>query len=283
MEESSLRLVLLGLGGFILVGIYFYDVWQKKYRLKLAERDDAGLEEKIEPVFSMEAAAEASFENEPVIAPVEKVTMPVEADVMPVEAATEAISGSVGIEAESVESAIEEVSGSVEVGAESVEVPTEEMVEAVEFEAEPVEEVPVAQQALVVQLLVVAKPGSVMVGSELLAAFADLELEFGDMGVFHRYQGLEGADKAECFHVANMLEPGTFPVDSMTEFSSTGLVLFFQSSDVVGSEQVFEDMLSAARALAELFDASLIDAEMNELIDEKIAEIRSRLQGLSGL
>ena len=276
MEENSLRLVLLGLGGFILVGIYFYDVWQKKYRLKLTERDDVGSEEKIEPVFSMEAAAEASFENEPVIAPVEKVTMPVEVVI-------EEMSGAVDIEAEPVESATEEVSGSVEIGTESVEVSAEEIVEAVEVEAEPVEEVPVAQQALVVQLLVVAKPGSVMAGSELLAAFANLELEFGDMGVFHRYQSLDGADKTECFHVANMLEPGTFPVDSMAEFSSTGLVLFFQSSDVVGSEQVFEDMLSAARALAKLFDASLIDAEMNELIDEKIAEIRSRLQGLSGL
>ncbi|MEW5008675.1 MAG: cell division protein ZipA C-terminal FtsZ-binding domain-containing protein [Cycloclasticus sp.] len=244
MEENSLRLVLLGLGVFILVGIYFYDVWQKKYRLKLAERDEGQSEEKIEPVFAMEVAAQASFENEPVIAPVEKVTEPVEIDVKPVEVATE---------------------------------------EIVEVEAEPVEEVPVAQQALVVQLLVVAKSGSVMAGSELLAAFSELELEFGDMGVFHRYQSLDGADKAECFHVANMLEPGTFPVDSMAEFSSTGLVLFFQSSDVVGSEQVFEDMLTAARALAELFDASLIDAEMNELIDEKIAEIRSRLQGLSGL
>jgi len=244
MEENSLRLVLLGLGVFILVGIYFYDVWQKKYRLKLAERDEGQSEEKIEPVFAMEVAAQASFENEPVIAPVEKVTEPVEIDVKPVEVATE---------------------------------------EIVEVEAEPVEEVPVAQQALVVQLLVVAKSGSVMAGSELLAAFSELELEFGDMGVFHRYQSLEGADKAECFHVANMLEPGTFPVDSMAEFSSTGLVLFFQSSDVVGPEQVFEDMLTAARVLAELFDASLIDAEMNELIDEKIAEIRSRLQGLSGL
>ncbi|OUR68150.1 hypothetical protein A9Q80_02965 [Cycloclasticus sp. 46_83_sub15_T18] len=255
MEENSLRLVLLGLGVFILVGIYFYDVWQKKYRLKLAERDEGQSEEKIEPVFAMEVAAQASFENEPVIAPVEKVTEPVEVDVKPVEVATEEVS-------------------------DSVEVATEEIVEV---EAEPVEEVPVAQQALVVQLLVVAKSGSVMAGSELLAAFSELELEFGDMGVFHRYQSLDGADKAECFHVANMLEPGTFPVDSMAEFSSTGLVLFFQSSDVVGSEQVFEDMLTAARALAELFDASLIDAEMNELIDEKIAEIRSRLQGLSGL
>ena len=276
MEENSLRLVLLGLGVFILVGIYFYDVWQKKYRLKLTERDDVGSEEKIEPVFSMEAAAEASFENEPVIAPVEKVTMPVEVVI-------EEMSGAVDIEAEPVESATEEVSGAVEIGTESVEVSAEEIVEAVEVEAEPVEEVPVAQQALVVQLLVVAKSGSVMAGSELLAAFSELELEFGGMGVFHRYQSLEGADKAECFHVANMLEPGTFPVDSMAEFSSTGLVLFFQSSDVVGPEQVFEDMLTAARALAELFDASLIDAEMNELIDEKIAEIRSRLQGMSGL
>ena len=145
-----------------------------------------------------------------------------------------------------------------------------------------VEEIPVAQEAMVVQLAVVAKVGAAMKGDLLKDAFTKLNLEYGDMNVFHRYQGT-GDEKQQCFLVTNMLEPGTFPEGSMANFESTGLMLFFQSSDAIDSVKVFDDMLAAAKELVELFDATLIDAQMNDLTEKRTTEIRSQLKGLSGL
>lgn len=168
---------------------------------------------------------------------------------------------------------------------EPVEVPSDEPTVA---DLDPVptkpllEEVPVARQALVVQLAVVAKPGDVMCGGALLEAFKQLNLEFGNMGVFHRLKQVDAADM-QVFHVANVLEPGTFPVSNMDDFESTGIVLFFQSSDLVDSNLVLDDMLATAKELCQLLGANLLDADMNELGDSKITEIRAQLSGLSGL
>jgi len=232
MEENSLRLVLLGLGIVILMAIYFYDLWQKKRGLELAERKQEA-DEKIEPIISSKVELPPIIENEPVI---EQVPVPDELT--------------------------------------TVEVNDEKVNSA--------EEIPVAQQAMVVQLAVVAKPGLVMKGSLLKDAFTKLNLEYGDMDVFHRYQE-SGDEKRQCFLVTNMLEPGTFPAGSMVDFESTGLMLFFQSSDAIDSIKAFDDMLATAKELAEQFDATLMDAEMNELAEQKIIDIRSQLKGLSGL
>jgi len=166
---------------------------------------------------------------------------------------------------------------------EPVKVPTHEPTIEDSAHHEPLaEEVPVARQAQVVQLAVVAQRGDVMSGGDLLEAFNELNLEFGDMGVFHRLKHVNDADM-QIFHVANVLEPGTFPVSNMDDFESTGIVLFFQSSDLIDSNLVLDDMLATARELCRLLGANLLDAEMNELGDSKITEIRTQLSGLSSL
>jgi len=235
MEENSLRLVLLGVGVVILVGIYLYDGWQKKRRLTLAERKSADREEKVEPFIASEEVFQPSTENEPVI---QEPPLP--------------------------------------------EVDTAELMKVAPDPVAVVEDIPVAQQAMVVQLAVIAKPELTMAGEELKGMFTQLGLEYGDMDVFHGYQG-QGDERIQSFHVTNILEPGTFPNDDMADFESTGLMLFFQTSDAINSIAVFNDMLMTAKALAERFNARLVDAEMNELAEEKIDAICSQLNGLSSL
>lgn len=233
MEENSLRLVLLGVGVVILVGIYLYDGWQKKRRLALAENKSARQEEKVEPFISDEETIQPHIGNEPVI----------QAPPLP------------------------EVDTSESVKIDSVAV---------------VEGIPVAQQAMVVQLAVIAKSGCPMAGEELKVMFTQLDLEYGDMDVFHGYQG-QGDGRTQSFHVTNILEPGTFPSDNMANFESTGLMLFFQTSDALDSIEVFDDMLMTAKELAERFNARLVDAEMSELVEDEIEAIRSKLKGLNSL
>jgi len=136
--------------------------------------------------------------------------------------------------------------------------------------------VPVAEQASVIQLAVLAKQGEAMSGGDLVTAFTEVELEFGDMGIFHCYKRLDGVEN-QLFHVANLLEPGTFPVGSMSDFQSTGIILFFQVSDLIDPHEAFDSMLNTARELSQRFSARLVDETMEELSLDKIADIQTRL------
>jgi cell division protein ZipA len=136
--------------------------------------------------------------------------------------------------------------------------------------------VPVAEQASVIQLAVLAKQGEAMSGVDLVTAFTEVELEFGDMGIFHCYKRLDGVEN-QLFHVANLLEPGTFPVGSMSDFQSTGSILFFQVSDLIDPHEAFDSMLNTARELSQRFSARLVDETMEELSLDKIADIQTRL------
>ena len=230
MEENSLRLILLLVGVVILMGIYFYDVLQKKKVIKAEEFDDSSFSERVDPVMENEPSFSAVFEDQHA-SNFEKNIEPVEPDFSP---------------------------------------------------TVMVEDVPVAEQALVIQLVVLPKEGGSLPGTALLDAFTTLNLEYGDMGIFHCYERHDGIEIQQ-FHVANILEPGTFPVGSMAEFESTGIILFFQTSDVANPDEAFENMLNVARELSQRLDARLVDAGMNELMPDKIMRIQSQLANLSRL
>lgn len=230
MEENSLRLILLLVGIVILMGIYFYDVLQKKKNDEVEELNMPGRDERVEPVINGESAFSAVFEGQQ--------------------------------EASSVGQAEPEVLNADEA--------------APEIEQE---DIPVAEQAPVIQLAVLSREGTVLSGTALLDGFTRLNLEFGDMGIFHRYERQDGVEVQQ-FHVANILEPGTFPVGSMADFESTGIVLFFQANDAVNPEEAFENMLDVALQLSQSFDARLVDSEMNELMPDKITRIQAQLANL---
>jgi len=230
MEENSLRLILLIVGVFILLGIYYYDVLQKK---KAIQEDDFehSLNRRVDPVVETDSDFSGVYEEQQIQTVAEDTTQ-------------------------------------------------KELKESDFTPALDNDDVPVAEQIPVVQLAVLPIQGQVLAGKDLLEAFTQLNLEFGDMGIFHRYERYNGVETQQ-FHVANSVEPGTFPVGSMNDFESTGIVLFFQASDMVNAEEAFENMLDVARQLSQSLKAKLVDAEMKELVPEKIVEIQSRLATLA--
>ena len=230
MEESSLRLILLIVGVFILLGIYYYDVLQKK---KAIQEDDFehSLNRRVDPVVETDSDFSAVYEEQQIQTFVEDTRQ-------------------------------------------------KELKESDFTPTLSDDDVPVAEQIPVVQLAVLPIQGQLLGGKDLLDAFTQLNLEFGDMGIFHRYERYNGVETQQ-FHVANILEPGTFPVGSMNDFESTGIVLFFQASDMANPGEAFENMLDVARQLSQCLKANLVDAEMKELVPEKIVEIQSRLAPFS--
>ena len=230
MEESSIRLVLLIAGVFIIAGIYCHDVIKRKSRQEEKELNHSKETKKIEPRFSKDTA----------------IIMP--------------LSGELFDEKENLKA-------DVRADSEAVEQPVNN-------------EIPEAKQALVIQLAVLPKQGECILGVELLDAFTHLDLEFGDMGIFHRYERLEDV-QVQSFHIANLHEPGIFPVGSMDEFESTGLVLFFQASALIDASAAFDSMLITARELSQTFNATLAGEDMQELTLDKIESIQAQIIELS--
>lgn len=126
-----------------------------------------------------------------------------------------------------------------------------------------------------IQVSVVARPGDAFSGEELRDALLDLGLVHGEMDIFHRY---DRSFREPLFSVASLIQPGTFPIDEMESFSCPGVVLFFQPSKVADPLAVFDDLFETSRDLAEKLDGEEWDESRRTLTEEKIRELRDRLE-----
>jgi FtsZ-interacting cell division protein ZipA len=108
-------------------------------------------------------------------------------------------------------------------------------------------------------LYVMAPRGVPFRGPVLLGALADAGLEFGDMQIFHRTARVNGQEKI-LFSVANIKEPGIFDLSAMDDFTTEGIVLFFQVPGGVDGAQAFDAMVESARILANDLDSTVCDA-----------------------
>lgn len=125
----------------------------------------------------------------------------------------------------------------------------------------------------VVQLNVVAAENEYFSGTALMDAFSHAGLRYGDMGIFHHYD----EDHNILFSVASIVEPGTFPINNMANFMCPGVVLFFQTSQVMEPLEVFDNLVSCCHELAIRLDGVEWGADHQPLSTEKIVALRSCL------
>jgi len=138
---------------------------------------------------------------------------------------------------------------------------------------------PVPQKIL--QLNIVARKKAIS-GDALMRAARDLQLEGGEMQIFHRYHGAV-EQKKPLFSMASMVEPGTFPFEAMTEFSTPGVTLFAQLPGPCEGLDTFEQMLTTAQRLAALLDAELLDRTRSVLSRQTIEHMRQEISEHSRL
>tara|TARA_R110000737_G_scaffold47607_5_gene67638 strand:- start:4085 stop:5212 length:1128 start_codon:yes stop_codon:yes gene_type:complete len=121
-------------------------------------------------------------------------------------------------------------------------------------------EKPVAaeQEPQVIVLSVVMPQGQTMSGAALLPSLLTLGMKYGEMNIFHRHQDNAGNGKVT-FSLANMLNPGTFNLDDIENFSTQGITLFMTLPNPADAFEVFEQMLNAAKQLAVEFRGQLLD------------------------
>jgi cell division protein ZipA len=121
---------------------------------------------------------------------------------------------------------------------------------------------PAPLDAQVIILSVVMPENHQMSGAALLPSLLTLGMKFGEMNIFHRHQDNAGNGPVT-FSLANMLNPGSFELESMETFVTQGVSLFMTLPNAGDPFAAFDQMLLAAKQLAAEFNAQLLDDKRN--------------------
>jgi len=145
-------------------------------------------------------------------------------------------------------------------------------------ESEPEVDEPVASgiPPKILQLNILARKGE-FGGDGIASAARDLGLESDEMSIFHRFD--EGKVRGgPYFSMANMVKPGTFPLQNMSDFRTPGLTLFAQITDRVDGMALFNELLESTERLAALLDGEIQDETHSDLSKQTVEHIREEIQ-----
>jgi cell division protein ZipA len=126
----------------------------------------------------------------------------------------------------------------------------------------------------IIALHVLSQEGKRFNGADLLHAFMQVGLQYGDMNIFHRMQ--EGSD-LPVFSLANAVEPGNFDLAAMEETATPALLLIMTLPHRMDALEVFDDMLATARKLADELNGRLCDDHRSVLTRQAIDDLRASL------
>lgn len=127
----------------------------------------------------------------------------------------------------------------------------------------------------IVSLFLLARDNHVITGAELLQATVNTGLKFGDMNIFHRLS--DGFDKP-VFSMANAAKPGHFERDEWNTFETGGVVLFMTLPGPEQALDAWDAMLAAARRMAEILNADLLDGDRNPFTRQREAQHREEMR-----
>lgn len=113
-------------------------------------------------------------------------------------------------------------------------------------------------------------------GSQILKALTATGMSFGKMNIFH-YVGPNRPANRPLFSVANMMEPGSFNLNTMEELATPGLILFANIARPEEAMATFSLMLETARQLARTLDGLVCDEKRSTLTKQGVEHIHSRI------
>lgn len=155
--------------------------------------------------------------------------------------------------------------------------PVRESLKTKEAVVEPVYDKAAAEPSEVVVLNVMAKSGRLFAGDDLLHVLITSGMKFGDMNIFHRRLG--GDSKGPViFSIANILNPGTFDLNRMHEFTTVGVSLFLAMPTSIKNLEAFEQMLGVAQQICSSLDGDLRDDNRNLMTAQTIEHYRQRIR-----
>jgi cell division protein ZipA len=112
-------------------------------------------------------------------------------------------------------------------------------------------------------------------GRSLRQAFASAGFWHGPLDIFH----LPHTDGRVILSVAALAQPGTFDPSIMDSQRFSGLNMFAVLPGPIPEREAFEQLVHAARQIAERLDGQITDQHGEELTSERIGRLRQSLEG----
>lgn len=137
---------------------------------------------------------------------------------------------------------------------------------------EPAEE---QEWQMALAFTVMARPENLMNGLDIQRVLEQLDMQFGEMQLFHRY--LISGQKQVLFSVANVVEPGTLVPDQFDLLQTPGLLLFANLPGPLNGLLLFDEILDAAHQLAEQLDGVICNEQREPMTQKDIEAIRSKI------
>jgi len=132
-----------------------------------------------------------------------------------------------------------------------------------------------------VAITVMAREGQRFSGADLRRWLQSLDLEHGEMAIYHRRKGDKSRRTPPVYSVANVIRPGTFDPGAMAEMTTPGVVMFVQLPGPDDPGAAFEEMIRAARKIAEGLDGVVCDETRSTLSGQAINHMRERISEFS--
>mgnify|MGYP000240961062 CR=1 FL=1 len=128
-------------------------------------------------------------------------------------------------------------------------------------------------------LHVIAKDPAGFRGDDILQILLACDLRFGDMDFFHRHEQAAGRGAIQ-FSVANMMQPGVFDIDRMSELSTPGLLFFVTLPGPEDMMKAFDYMLETAQAVARNLGGDVLDESRSALTRQSLEHSRQKIRDL---
>ncbi len=130
-------------------------------------------------------------------------------------------------------------------------------------------------------LYITSSPPTLFDGVSIRKAVDAVGMVYGSMSIFHHFGSEQMYSEQPLFSIANIHEPGSFDLERMVDLKTKGIAIFMYSSPPINADIVFELYLSTAQRVAELLGGNVRTIDNQILNATAIDALRKRASSFS--